>query len=75
MSLFIQHFLLNTWVDQLENVYNCHEADLSFGSGLPHKINNFDKACNTPLICGVFHITGMAGAWSFSSATTKNETP
>jgi len=24
--------------------YNCHEADLVFGSGLPHKINNFDKA-------------------------------
>jgi len=22
-----------------------------------------------------FDITGMAGAWSFSSATTKNETP
>jgi len=55
--------------------YNCHEADLVFGPGLPHKINNFDEAWNTPLICGVFHITGMAGAGSFSSATTKNETP
>ena len=24
-------------------VYNCHEVDLVFGSGLPHKINNFDE--------------------------------
>jgi len=23
--------------------YNCHEADLAFGRGLPHKINNFDE--------------------------------
>jgi len=22
---------------------NCHEADLAFGPGLPHKINNFDE--------------------------------
>ena len=26
------------------NFTNCHEADLVFSRGLPHKINNFDKA-------------------------------
>ena len=33
------------WCESVKGVcYNCHEADLVFGPGLPHKINNFDKA-------------------------------
>ena len=56
---------------------NCHEADLVFGRGLPHKINNFDETWvenAQPRILmsyKFFHITATGGPRSDLCSPTK----
>jgi len=48
MDPVVQGLTISSWIKQISRIYitihiNCHGADLVFGRGLPHKINNFDE--------------------------------